>query len=308
MVPLEAKNVRYIKLGEGGSWEKECRAKNIVRFGFDSARGERYAMARAGQWKDLTDSFLKQGKSKGTATRFTNETRLFFEDPGNTLWITFMGGDLYWGFLTSDKPERHEDGDGAFRHVKSGWRNTDLKGVRLSTDKLSGALTKLAAYRGTSCAVDVSEYAKRRISGQKTPRIEEAIAAQEALKTSLVPLMRSLGWRDFETLVDLVFTSSGWRRLGSVGKTQKTLDLDIWLPSTDERAFVQVKSETNTAELESYISKLDEGGPHQKMFFVHHTGEPNVKGDDRVVIIGPDKLAEMVLDAGLANWLIRKAH
>jgi hypothetical protein len=31
------------------------------------------------------------------ATRFTNETRLFFEDDGTTLWITFVGERLYWG-------------------------------------------------------------------------------------------------------------------------------------------------------------------------------------------------------------------
>ena len=28
--------------------------------------------------------------------------------------------------------------------------------------------------------------------------------------------------------------------------------------------------------------------------------------DARVTIIGPEKLAELVLDAGLVNWLIRK--
>jgi hypothetical protein len=53
--------------------------------------------------------------------------------------------------------------------------------------------------------------------------------------------MKLLGPRDFETLVDLVFSTSGWRRQGVVGKTQKTLDLDLILPSTGERAFVQVK-------------------------------------------------------------------
>lgn len=50
-----------------------------------------------------------------------------------------------------------------------------------------------------------------------------------------VGLMQLLAPRDFELLVDLVFTSSGWRRVGEFGKTQKTLDLDLVLPNTKEK-------------------------------------------------------------------------
>jgi hypothetical protein len=111
--------------------------------------------------------------------------------------------------------------------------------------------------------------------------------------------------RDFETLVDLVFSTSGWRRQGIVGKTQKTLDLDLALPSTGERAFVQVKSKTDDIELADYIRRLDELGPYDRMFYVFHSGKAETD-DDRVTVIGPEKLAALVVDAGLANWLIRK--
>jgi hypothetical protein len=114
-----------------------------------------------------------------------------------------------------------------------------------------------------------------------------------------------LGPRDFETLVDLVFSTSGWRRQGSVGKAQKTLDLDLTLPSTGERAFVQVKSKTTSSELDEYVGKLDEFGPYDRMFYVYHSGAAETD-DDRVTVVGPEKLAELVLDAGLTNWLIRK--
>jgi hypothetical protein len=36
-----------------------------------------------------------------------------------------------------------------------------------------------------------------------------------------------------------------------------------------------------------------------------HSGKPETDSN-RVVLVGPDRLAEMVLDAGLVNWLIRK--
>jgi hypothetical protein len=297
--------VRYIKLGEGGSWEKECLEKGIIRFGFGSANPERFPICTAGRWEDLTDSFIAEGKDKGTATRFTNETRLFFEDDGSTLWITFIGECLNWGFLDSAAPKRHPDDRGVWRKVANGWKQADLKGEPLTKDRLSGALTKLAAYRGTSCKVDVSDYVIRRINGQRVPAVERAVGLLADLRWSVLELMRLLGPRDFETLVDLVFSTSGWRRQGVVGKTQKTLDLDLMLPSTGERAFVQVKSKTTSAELAEYVAQLDELGPYDRMFYVYHSGEAETT-DDRVIVISPEKLAELVLDAGLTTWLIRK--
>jgi hypothetical protein len=305
MAILPHTRVRYIKLGEGGSWERECREKGIIRFGFGSSKAERFQLCMAARWDELTKSFITEGKDKGTATRFTNETRIFFEDDGSMLWITFIGECLCWGFLEPARPERHSDGDGVWRTVANGWRATDLNGEALTKDKLSGALTKLAAYRGTSCNVDVSEYVIRRVNGQKIPEVERAVSASKEMKFSILELMRLLGPRDFETLVDLVFSTSGWRRQGIVGKTQKTLDLDLTLPSTGERAFVQVKSKTTSAELAEYVGKLDELGPYDRMFYVYHSGEAETS-DDRVVVVNPEKLADLVLDAGLANWLIRK--
>jgi len=302
---IKAERVRYIKLGREGRWEKECSEKGIIRFGFGSADTERFPLCNEHQWTALTKSFIAHGKDAGTATRFTNETRLFFEDDGSILWITFIGERLCWGFLETSLAERHQSGDGVFRKLKGGWQWTDLKGEQLTKDRLSGTLTKLAAYRGTSCDVDVAEYVVRRINGQKTPEVERAIIAFEEMKTSVLGMIRLLGPKDFETLVDLVFSISGWRRQGIVGKTQKTLDLDLFLPSTGERAFVQVKSKTSSVELADYVRRLDELDSFDRMFFVYHSGNAETE-DERVIVIRPEKLAEMGVDAGLATWLIRK--
>ena len=297
--------VRYIKLGEGGGWEKECLKENIIRFGFGSGRAKRFQLCRARQWDELTKSFVKAGRGSGTATRSTNEVKLFFEDDGSTLWITFVGERLYWGMVEPGLPKRHADRRSVYRAIASGWRCTDLNNDELTKDRLSGALTKLAAYRGTSCDVDVADYVVRRVNGEKTPEVERALVTLEKMRVSVLELMKLLGPRDFETLVDLVFSTSGWRRQGVVGKTQKTLDLDLILPSTGERAFVQVKSKTNSAEFAEYVSKLEQHGPYDRMFYVFHSGAANTD-DDRVTVIGPEKLAELVLDEGLINWLIRK--
>jgi len=297
--------VRYIKLGEGGLWERECLNEGVIRFGFGSASTERFPLCLAGKWEELTSSFIKEGKDKGTATRFTNETRLFFKDTGSILWITFIGECLYWGFLDPTPPRPHPDGRGVSRVVRNGWSAIDLTGEPLTKDRLSSALTKLSAYRGTSCNVDVAQYLIRRLNGQKTPEVERAVAASKEMKASILEMMRLLGPRDFETLVDLVFSTSGWRRQGIVGKTQKTLDLSLMLPSTGETAFVQVKSKTSSAELAEYVAELDNLGAYDRMFYVYHSGEARTT-DERVVVINPERLAELVFEAGLANWLMRK--
>jgi hypothetical protein len=125
------------------------------------------------------------------------------------------------------------------------------------------------------------------------------------MKKSVAELMTLLIPKDFELLVELIFSTSGWRRLGAVGNTQKTLDLDMSLPSTGERAFVQIKSRTTSKELAEYVAKIDEAGPFNRMFFVFHSGEAEAT-DERVTLIGPERLAELVMDAGLTKWLIEK--
>lgn len=302
---IAAASVRYIKLGAGGAWEQECVSRGLVRFGFNSATQQRYTLCLQARWDELRASFLAEGFNPGKATGFTNETRRFFEDDGSTLWITFAGERFLWGFLEPGAPAPHPDGDGVTRRIAGGWRDTDLNGGPLRKTNLAGSLTKLAAYRGTSCNVDVSDYVLRRINCRTIPQVERSIAALRELTDAALDVIRLLDPKDFEILVDLVFSTSGWRRQGLIGKTQKTLDLDLVLPSTGERAFVQVKSHTNAAELADYISRLDAADEYTRMFYVYHSG--NVATEDpRVVMIGPERIAEMVVEAGLVGWVVRK--
>src|SRR5260370_20616146 len=214
--PIRPTRVRYIKLGERGRWESECLKNGTIRIGFGSARPELFDLCRAGRWDDLAETFVAEGKDKGTATRSTNELRIFFEDDGSTLWITFIGERLYWGLLEHKEALLNSDRDGVFRTVEDGWRWTDLRNDPLTKDRLSGALTKLAGYRGTSCDVDVADYVIRRVNGTRTPEVNRAVVASSAMKLAVIDLLRLLTPQDFELLVDLVFSTAGWRRLGTV--------------------------------------------------------------------------------------------
>ncbi len=300
---IQPTRVRYIKLGQRGLWEDECVERGIIRIGFGTAEPERFRLCQTRRWTDLARSFKREGRNKGMVTNFTNQLRCFFEADDSTLWITFVGERLYWGAVDGSQPKR--DAKGAYRTILHGWCGTDLRREPLTKDRLSGALTKVAAYKGTSCDVkDAGDYVVRRINGHKVPAVERAIVASAAMKASTLDLIRLLTPRDFETLVDLVFSASGWRRVGVVGGAEKTRDLDLILPSTDERAFVQVKAHTSSAELDDYVGRIVDG-PYDRMFYVYHTGKAATK-DERVTVIHPERIAEMVFDAGLVGWLIRK--
>jgi hypothetical protein len=52
-----------------------------------------------------------------------------------------------------------------------GWAGADLEGDPLTNDRLAGSLTKLAAYRSTTFALDTrtAAYVVRRINGERSP-------------------------------------------------------------------------------------------------------------------------------------------
>ncbi|WP_152180827.1 hypothetical protein [Xanthomonas sp. LMG 12459] len=302
---IAPRSVRYIKLGEGGSWEKDCIARGLLRFGFQSGHPETLAWAHEGRWEDLKASW-REGRSAGTATRFTNETRRFFEAGPHDLWITFVGERLYWGFLEDDAPIPVGTDQSTVRRVRDGWQCIDRDGKDLLKSNLPGGITNLAAYRGTSCSVKAEAHVVRRINAEISDEVKLAESTRSALIEALVPLIRRLGPKDFEVLVELIFGASGWRRIAATGGTRELLDLDLELPSTGERAFVQVKAQTNQAEFDSYADKREDG-VFSRMFYVFHSGTI-INDDPAITVIDAVKLARMTLDAGLTDWVIRKAE
>ena len=302
---ITPKSVRYIKLGEGGAWEKECIEQGLLQFGTDSGNPETLQWAAEGRWSELAASW-RAVKSQGTATRFTNETRFYFEAGPEDLWITFVGERFYWGFLVPGVPKPIQPDLSSVRKVRGGWRCVDRDGKPLLKSNLPGSITSLAAYRGTSCSVKAAAHVVRRINAELSEEVRRAETVRSELIHSLVPLIRRLGPRDFEVLVELIFGASGWRRIDSTGGTRKLLDLDLELPSTGERAFVQVKARTSQAEFVAYAQQRKDG-VFNRMFYVYHTGTVTTD-DEAITLIEATRLARMTLDAGLTDWVIRKAE
>lgn len=308
--PIAPSAVRFIKLGEGGGQEARCLAENLIRVEF---RAVSHELALSGDRAAIREVYLAEGRVAQTASSFANQILDFYDQDERALWVTFIDGHLWWAFANRDViPDRDLDGQeyvGArYRRVPGAWRNDSLGGTPLLLQDLSGRLTQMSGFRGAMCDVKESEYLIRRINDDEEPAIIDARAARAGLLEAIRSLATLLTWQDFELLVDLAFAQSGWRRTGETGGTQKTVDLMLELPSTGETAFVQVKSKTNQKQLDEYLARFGRRD-EARMFYVYHTGPDKLEMDNhRCTLVGPQKLSEMILQAGLFDWLLKKVQ
>jgi len=253
---IQANDAKYIKLGRKGRWEQLCIEDGTLRLGYSEVPHE---LARSGEIKRLRQHFIDQGFKPSTATRHANQVLSFYSAGPETIWITFSAGYLWWAiadgpvnFLGGSAEEIRVRGS-RFRRTRDGWHNNSISGTPLRIPDLNGALTQTAAYRMTICTVDQLDYLIRKINDRDLPEVVRARSARAALLQSTTDLMRLLTWRDFELLIELVFSQSGWRRISASGGAQKTIDIELILPTTGETAFVQVKSKTDQAQLDDYV-------------------------------------------------------
>jgi len=295
------KDAYYIKLGSGGEWEEDCLRDRILRLDY---RETPHEACLAGDWDAVKQFWMSRRRDVGAASRDAQQIRIFYEADEHSVFITFHRGLMHW-CRPAGQVTLLDDGS-RYRSTVTGWNSRNAGDKILSVDRLSGGLLKVQGFRGTICKVKAADYLIRKLNDDPLPEVAAAEEAANAHRKALIGLMRLLTWRDFELLVELVFSTSGWRRVSEVGRTQKTVDLELILPTTAERAFVQVKSEATSGTVRGYRGELD-GSVYDRMFFVWHTGMvENENPDKSVSLIGPEKLATMVLDAGLGSWLIEK--
>lgn len=315
---IEPTNIRFIKLGANGCWEEKSITKeNVIRLGYEfKPETNMHEECLNDRWDKCREYCIEHwSKDSGAVTRHVNQIRDFYTLDENTLWITFYGRKLYWAFCDSTV---HLDEDQTrWRKVKSNgekWCCLDRNGKELTIDNLDGRVTKVQAYRGTICGVEMEDYLIRRINGEVIEEITEAENSYDTLINSVEKLIKGLWWSDFELLTDLVFSKLGWQRYSVLGKTEKGIDLDLYSPSTQKRVFVQVKSYTDRKQLDEYVSKFQseyKNYGYSEMYYVYHSGLENIDEkqyqDKEVKLINSRKMAELVISAGLVKWLIKNA-
>lgn len=310
---INSRNAKYIKLGEKGYLEKICigekdyKGDNTIRIGYHQVPHE------IGSDREALQNFFNQNDFiKSSATNHARQVYEFYTASEDTVWFTFANGCLWW-CQSNSKVEMNDPNNkngSRFRRTINGWSNKNISNNELKITELSGELTKVSGYRGTICDINdkLKDYLLKKINAEEIEDVKHAIRAKKEILESIKNLMKHLHWKDFELLVELIFSKSGWQRISASGGTQKTIDIEMLLPSTQERAFVQVKSKTENNQIQYYIDELDKREDEkEKMFFVYHTSEEIKETENKnIILIGPQKLSEMILDAGLFSWLLKK--
>lgn len=303
---IKAKKVLFIKLGQGGEYETDCIEKSqTLRLGYKDVD---HNLCINGKWDLVHKYFLEEeNATQGVATSHTNQIKQFYEDDEKTLWLTFFKNKLWWSFSKAEiklLPDKTKT-----RPVIGNWSDKNINGDLLLSGNLSGKLLKTQGFRGTICKVPEEKYAIQKINNEQLKEVVELENAITELKDKLGILIKNLQWKDFETLIDLIFRQAGWQRVSETGKTQKTLDLELLAPVTGERAIVQIKSQSDLKQFLYYQDKFATMTDYDKFFYVVHTAKKGLTEYDNetdTILYFGDKIADLTINSGLLDWVIKR--
>ena len=260
-----------------------------------------------GRWNSIEADYNKQGIKEQVSSDNLRELKLFYESGENVLWITFYANTMWWCFVES-KVRQLQDST-KIRSVRGRWTDTNIRGERLSFGQLRGNLLKTQVYRRSICDIDGEDYAAAKINGEKNTEVLRAESSLAELKGAIAILIQTLHWRDFEIFVDLVFRQGGWQRISELGKTQKTLDLDLYSPVLNERCMVQIRSESDSDEFDAYLSDFQNMRGYSRFLYVVHTPAQSLRMRESartVKLLFANQLSELAISAGLTNWIMSK--
>jgi len=187
------------------------------------------------------------------------------------------------------------------------WSNESLSHKRLDIAVLPGTVAAAAGFRATVAKPGAWETILRIIRDEQDDNAIKAANARASYEAAIENMFKRLHWKDFELLIDLVFTRTGWSRISVLGGTQKDIDMEVQNLTTDEIAFVQVKSSAGQAELDYYVDQFRaQSDRYARMIFaVHHAprGLTPPADDRRVQVWTGEQIARLVVRLGLGEWV-----
>lgn len=302
---FEFNNAFYIKLGRAGCWEADSIHKSRLRLGW---RNQSLADINAGRWPVIAEQLQREQPDKQqVATTDLNRLQDIALSTPEDVWITFHGAKLWWARLALGPVE--EDNISKYRVTLDGWHDTSQSGKLLIANELPGKIAQLQGFRGTVCRVREKLLLRRVLEGTRSELASQISAERARLCSQLERAITELHWKDYETLVDVVFRHAGWLRVSVLGQQAKAYDLELREAITGDRYVVQVKSQATRADLDKTIQDFSEAD-YRKVFFVVHSPAADLANaadiPTHVELVAPSHLAALALNAGLSHWLEEK--
>jgi hypothetical protein len=295
-----------------GVWEGDSTKSGKIRIGWGDTKLEDI---QKGNWdkikKEIQEDFRARNKKTG-ATQDFNALKNIYDADSNTVFVTFYDSKLWWCRVRDEvgKDRIKEDGTSKYREVDGKWSDQDRDRKVLLSNQIPGNLSKLQRYPATCCRVGEVDHLRRLINAEHSSEYNSISEAKKELKSRVVAGIKLLHWKDFEILVDLVFSQAGWRRVSVLGETMKFFDLVLEEPITNDRYGVQIKSAATSGDFKNYAERFTNSEFKRLYFVVHSTDGEKLSEDSKdyenVELIFADELAKMVVDGGLVDWLMEK--
>jgi len=307
MVEALPASVRYVKNGAGGQWWNAAKDNGQIHAGWRNIPDALLRTADMGQIESLVRA---EFGNKPGATQDFKALQTLLVEPSQHVWITFQDGCMWWctvrdGVETNPAIETNERGH-FWLTCQSQWSNYSLDDKRhLVTSELPGIVAAVAGFQATVCKPKGWKEILRIIRNAEDEDARVAALARQTYEDAVAKLVARLGDKDFELLIDLILSRTGWARLAKLGGATEGIDVEVENVSSDEIAFVQVKSTATQSVFDDYVSRFNARRDryHRMIFAVHSpegaltppTGQP-------VSIWTGKEIARRVVKLGLGDW------
>jgi hypothetical protein len=301
-------SVRYVKNGVGGQWWKSAKANGQIHLGWRSIPD---ALLLAADISSIEKQIRAEFGKKAGATQDFNALRTLLVDPNQHIWITFQDGCMWWctvrnGIETNPDIEPSEKGHFWLTCVLP-WSNQSIENRRhLVLSELPGIVTAVAGYQATVCEPKGWKEILRIIRNEEDKDAQVAALARSVYEDAVCALIRRLGPKDFEVLIDLILARTGWARLARLGGATEGIDVEVENVSSEEIAFVQVKSAATQSVLDDYVARFNARRDryHRMIFAVHSPkGVLKAPAGNLVMVWTGKEIARRVVKLGLGDWV-----
>lgn len=303
-------SVRYVKNGAGGRWWPAAKAGSQIHAGWSSVPDE---MLATGNFAGIEKHVRAEFGGKPGAMQDVNALRALIVRPSQHLWVTFEDGFMWWATARDGitlSPENETADRGHFwLTLDRPWSNASLAGKPLAMADLPGGVTTTAGFKGTVCEPKGRDAISRIIRDEDDADVAAATVARQSYVGAVAKLVERLGPKDFEVLVDLVLSRSGWARIARLGGTTEGVDVEVENVAINEIAFVQVKSAAGQDVLDDYVARFQlRRERFARMIFAVHSPKGTLKEPEGLPVQVWDAatISDLVVRLGLADWLAKR--